>query len=430
MNYSYSSILSGLASVCVFLCGAGHAAADGADIGEIVEFAGHVKYRFNHLQFPEDSLYREALGPSSLDHYLETRLRFTANRGRWDLEADYQFIAIRADTLRLAEDWPGSPAPAGRVISDDLRWWNLTWRSDEADRTVFVHRLDRLSVAYTTERTAWRFGRQAITWGNGLLFTPMDVFNPFDPAAVDKEYKTGDDMLYGQYLAANGADLQGVVVVRRDPDSGEVEANQSSAAVKYHGFVGAGEIDLLAAEHYDERIVGLGGNIGLGGAVLRGDLTWTRTDTDDVVSAVASLSYSWTWAGRNISGLLEYYRNGFGQAGGDYSPDALAGNPDLLARLSRGELYTLGRNYLGASATAELTPLLLLTPALFLNLDDPSALAQLVLQYGLAQDWDLLCALNVPIGPRGSEYGGITTPVEGYYLSTDAGLFAQLAWYF
>jgi hypothetical protein len=429
--YCFYNFLSvGLTTLWICLGWAGQAAADPAEIQGAVGLAGHMKYRFNYLRFPEDSLYRQALGSSSLDQYLETRLRLSAETGQWDYKADYQFVAIRADTLRLAEDWPGSSAPVDRVISDDLRWWNLTWRSDGRDRTVFVHRLDRLSVAYTTERTAWRFGRQAISWGNGMLFTPMDVFNPFDPAAVDKEYKTGDDMLYGQYLASDGTDLQGVIVVRRDPDSGEVTANQSSAAVKYHGFLGVGEVDLLAAQHYGDRLFGLGGNIDLGGAVLRGDLTWTRTDTDEIISAVASLSYSWTWGGRNVSGLLEYYHSGFGQAGSDYSPAALAGNPDLLARLRRGELYTLGRNYLGASATAELTPLLLLVPSLFLNLDDPSALAQLVLQYGLAQDWDLLCALNVPIGPGGSEYGGIPTPVEGYYLSTDPGLFAQLAWYF
>ena len=32
------------------------------------------------------------------------------------------------------------------------------------------------------------------------MFNAMDIFNPFDPAAVDTEYKVGDDMFYGQYL--------------------------------------------------------------------------------------------------------------------------------------------------------------------------------------------------------------------------------------
>lgn len=430
MKYIFILSCYRLVGLCIALAWAVPTAADLAVAGEASGFAGHIKYRFDYQRYPDDSIYHEALGSSALDQYVEARLRFSSKHRQWDFKADYQFIAIHADTLQLAQHWPGPALPVGGVISDALRWWNLTHRSGEGNRTAMVHRLDRLSVGYTTERSAWRLGRQAISWGNGMLFTPMDVFNPFDPAAVDKEYKTGDDMLYGQYLFGSGADLQGVVVVRRDPDSGEVAANQSSAAVKYHGFLGASEFDLLAAKHYGDRIVAVGGNVGLGGAVLRGDLTWTGTDTDEVLSAVASVSYSWTWGGRNISGLLEYYHSGFGQPDADYSTDALTRNTDLLARLQRGELYTLSRNYLGASATAELTPLLLLTPALFLNIDDPSALAQIVLQYGLAQDWDLLCALNLPIGPNGSEYGGIPTPIEGHYLSTDLSLFAQLAWYF
>jgi len=430
MLYLLKSFIMTVFRLLVGLAWAAQVAAGPADLEPVRGFAGHLKYRFNYQHFPTDSLYREALGSSALDQYLETRLRFAAEQAHWDFKADYQFIAIYADTLQLTNQWPASTTPVERVISDDRRWWNLTHRSDGGDRTALVNRLDRLNVGYTTERTVWRFGRQAVSWGNGVLFTPMDVFNPFDPAAVDKEYKTGDDMLYGQYLFRHGGDVQGVAVVRRDPDSGDVTSEQSSAAVKYHGFVGSGEIDVLAAEHYGDRIVGLGGNVSLGGAVLRGDLTWTRTDTDEILSAVASLSYAWVWGSHNVSGLLEYYHNGFGQSGGDYSLGALEHNTDLLARLQRGELYTLGRNYLGASATVELTPLLLLIPAVFVNLDDPSALAQAVVQYGLAQNWDLLCALNLPIGPAGSEYGGIPTPVEGYYLSTDPGLFAQLAWYF
>jgi len=332
-------------------------------------------------------------------------------------------------TLSLAPDLPEAVLPLSSIISDDRRWWNLTYSYGD-DRTAIVHRLDRLSVGFTTERSAWRLGRQAISWGNGMIFTPMDVFNPFDPAAVDKEYKSGDDMVYGQYLLQNGDDLQGVAVVRRNPDNGEVEMDQSSLGLKYHGLVGPGELDLLAARHYGDRLFGLGGNVSVGGAVWRGDLTWTQTADDDVLAAVTSLSYSWNWYDRNVSGVIEYYYNGFGQADGRYAPDQLAQNPALLARLERGELYTLARNYLGASATVEVSPLLLLTANAFINFDDPSSLIQLVVQYSIAQDLAVTGALNVPVGPPGSEYGGIPTSIPDRFWSTGPGLFAQLAWYF
>ena len=301
------------------------------------EAGGHVKVQFTGQTYPDDSLFRRVLGDSAVDGGLETRLKLLASAEPWDFQADAQLFVLHGDSLELADALPGSILPLERVINDDRRWWNLTHDSGDG-RTVFVQRLDRLNVGYTTARTSWRFGRQAISWGNGLLFNPADVFNPFDPAAVDKEYKTGDDMLYGQFLFGDGSDLQGVAVVRRDPRSGQTEADQSSLAIKYHGFVGTNEYDLLAARHYGDTLLGVGGSINLGGAVARGDLTWTDTERDALVAAVASLAYSWTWGGRNVNGVLEYYHNGFGQHSGDYALADLARNPDLLARLERGEL--------------------------------------------------------------------------------------------
>ena len=32
-------------------------------------------------------------------------------------------------------------------------------------------------------------GRQAVTWGNGLIFNPMDLFNPFSPVDIERDYK-------------------------------------------------------------------------------------------------------------------------------------------------------------------------------------------------------------------------------------------------
>ncbi len=238
-------------------------------------------------------------------------------------------------------------APGADVINDDRRWFNLTHEISNKNKNASLVRLDRISIGYTGDKTVVRFGRQAISWGNGLLFTPMDILNPFDPAAVDKEYKSGDDMLYGQYLLDNGNDLQAVTVVRRNPVSGDVEQDQSSLALKYHGFWGSHEFDLLAAEHYGEFLLGLGVSTDAGGAVWRADLVWNDTDTGSTLTAVGGVSYSGVAGGHNWTGFMEYYYNGFGQADGDYSPAALASNPELLIRLARGELFNLGKSLPG-----------------------------------------------------------------------------------
>jgi len=404
--------------------------ASGADSATQWTFGGHSKYQYIHTRVPDDSVLQSVFGDSFQDQNLEVRMKVSARRERWDFDTHVQFIAVHSDTLAGFSDLTQLIFPGTGVINDDRRLFNLTYEMSNKDKNASLLRFDRISVAYLGDKTVLRFGRQAISWGNGLLFTPMDIFNPFDPTAVDKEYKTGDDMLYGQYLLDNGNDVQTVAVVRRNPVSGDVEQDQSSLAAKYHGFWGSDEYDLLVAEHYGQRVLGLGASTDLGGTVWRGDLVWTDTDSGSIFSALGGVSFSGVTDGHNWTGFLEYFYNGFGQPDGKYSPADLAANPELLKRLSRGELFNLGRHYLGTSITIEMTPLLKFTPNIFINLTDPSALAQMVLAYDWKQDIQLLGALNVPIGPGGSEYGGIDSGHPGLYVSTGPSLFAQLAWYF
>jgi len=257
----------------------------------------------------------------------------------------------------------------------------------------------------------------------------MDFFNPFDPAAIDTEYKTGDDMIYGQYLLESGDDLQAVWVGRRDNEH-EVSHQVSSLALKYHGFSGNREYDLLIAEHYDHAMIALGGVTDWAQALWRSDIVISDTDTGSVTSAVINWSYSWIAASKNVSATVEYFHNGFGIDDGDYSPDNLARHPELVTRLLRGELFTLGVNYLSAAATIELTPLWLLTTSIFNNLDDGSSLVQFLSLHDLQQNLQLILAVDIPAGSDGTEFGGIDSGVPGRPLSVGTTLFAQLAWYF
>jgi len=393
-------------------------------------FGGHTKLQYVDTTIPENSVLQDLSGDALRNGNLEIRLKLSARRGRWEFDTHGQVISVHSDALGGLSSLPGLFLPGADVINDKRRWFDLTHQVHAGDNNATLVRFDRASVAYTSASMVLRFGRQAITWGNGLLFTPMDIFNPFDPTAVDKEYKSGDDMFYAQYLLSNGDDAQAVAVVRRNPLNGEVEQNQSSLAVKYHAIRSRGEFDLMASQHYGQAVLGLGVSSDLAGSVWRGDLVWNETETGSEWTAVAGVTTSWVGAGRNWTGVFEYFYNGFGLSGGSYSVAELAANPDLLARLARGELFNIGRHYLGASVTMEATPLLNLTPNIFVNLEDPSAYAQFVVSYDWKQDLQLLAALSFPIGPDGSEYGGMDAVQSGKYISTGPALFAQLAWYF
>ena len=381
------------------------------------EVGGHGKLRTVGQWFPTDSLYRDVVGSSALDVAGELRLKLNSRKGGWTFDAAWQLVGLSADTL-----------PISGLPTDDRRLFDLTDVISESRNEALLHRLDRAWVGYASESTVVRVGRQALSWGNGLFYGPMDLVNPFDPAAIDTEYKAGDDMLYLQYLRANGDDLQAAWVLRRDPLTGNVETDQATIAIKYHGFAGEGEYDVLVAQSYGDPVVGIGAGRGVGGAVWSADLVVTDTDLDTYAQFVTNVAYSWTRGGKNMSGVLEYYYNGFGQR--RYDPPSLAANPDLVNRIARGELFGLGRHYLAGSVMIEMTPLWGLTPLLLWNVEDPSALVQLVSNYSLGDDLTLLASLSVPVGASGSEFGGIETLVPDRYLSSDGGVFLQLAGYF
>ena len=399
--------------------------------GNRTEFGGHTKFSLTSQAYPDQSLFRDLVGSSTLDVSGDLRLNLNRNVGRWSFDAAYQLLALHGDSVELGRALPGGTDIFFPGLPDDgRRLFDLTKVLRDSGKTVVLHRLDRLAFGYTSEKAVVRVGRQALSWGNGLFYAPMDLVNPFDPAAVDTEYKGGDDMLYLQYLRNSGDDLQGAYVARRDPLTGDVKSNEATAAVKYHGFLGEAEFDLLLAQNYGDSVVGLGAGKSIGGAILRGDVVVTDSDFDTYVQVVTNLTYSWNWFDRNMSGAVEYFFNGLGQRSGSYDSASLANNPDLVNRITRGELFSIGRHYLAASVMIEMTPLWGVTPTVLANVADPSGLFQLVTNYSLSDDMTFLASINVPLGPKGSEFGGIESGFPDRYLSGGAGLFAQIAWYF
>ena len=415
-------VKSGMA-IFLFLALVSARAATGFD------YKGNIKYRSLLTGYPEDSLFQDYIDDPARDNNANLRLNLSARKGAWALQADYELVTIHGDNISLAQQNPGIGFTPKLVPDDDHRLMDLTHIISEDANSVTAHHLDRLHLDYSTDQAFFRVGRQAVSWGNGLIYNPMDFFNPFDPAAVDKEYKTGDDMFYAQYLFDSGNDVQAVWVGRRN-DAANVTSAVTSSAAKYHLFVENYEIDLLVAEHFDSPTIGLGGVANVGGSIWRGDIVVTDTNSDTYVSAVVNFSYSWIALDKNVSAMVELYRNGFGIDDGDYSPTALASNVELIQRLQRGELFTLGQNYLAASATIELSPLWLFTPNFFANLNDHSIMLQLLSQHDLQQDLQLLLALGLPFGSNGSEFGGIDFGVPGRPLSVGASAFMQLGWYF
>lgn len=389
---------------------------------------------------PGHDLQRSLAGTPAQDGSADLRVMLRHRAGRLNLLADHSLTLQSGDSYGflagLAPTLDQSPAGDGR------RALNLTWELDAGARHRSWGRLDRLAAQYRSGNWAFTLGRQAVSWGNGQVFQPMDLFNPFAPTTVDRDYKAGDDLLLAERLLPSGGDVQLLIVARRDLEQG-FTGQAASAALKWHGFAGQAEFDLLAAKHYRDRVLGLGLRVPVGGALMRSDLVATKLSAGGWrVSGLVNLDVSTLIWRRNAYLFAEYFHNGFGlsrlprvgAAGAtqqDPPPQASQAMPTALAeRLARGEVFNRMRDYLALGVNLEWYALLNQSATLIANLNDGGILLQTSLSYERGDHARLQLGLVAPLGGRGKEFGGV--PVAGEALTSGGGatLFARWIYYF
>jgi hypothetical protein len=395
-------------------------------------FGGHIKYQYTYSDYRTDDVNAIFGSDPARDHGLDFRLKAENRAGPWDFAAHYELLAVAGDMLQARQRMTAVGIPITGTVNglpdDRRRLFDLTHEITDRNRLAAVQRLDRLSLGYSGARQSLRFGRQAVSWGNGLVFQLLDFVNPFSPIAIDKDYKTGDDMLYGQWLVGEKDDVQAIVLPRRVPATDRVESNQSSYAVKYRSRFSGFDLDLLAARHFAENLAGVGAVKSISGAIWRLDVSYTDLETGgSATSLVTNMDYSWTWGGKNVHGYAEYFRNGVGETG---RANYVSLNSELSERLARGELFTLARDYAALGLQVEFTPLFNLYTNLIANLDDGSKYLQLRGVYDWQQNVQLMTGVNLPSGNRGTEYGGVPVAGTSSLASTGKSVYLKGTYYF
>jgi hypothetical protein len=353
------------------------------------------------------------------------RLTWERTLGAWDFSAHYVVSADVGEGVALANAFATTPYYSAPPPST---WLDLSGTLISGTDTLVTHRIDRLALGYTAPHVVARVGRQALTWGSGLVFRPMDLVDPFAPNATDTEYKPGVDMAYFQALFDDGSDLQAIAVPRPAVAGGPLTWDASSFALHYSRAIGALQTTWLVARDHGDWVAGLGLSGPLGGAVWNVEIVPTFEMAGPTrISALANISGATTLFGRNATLFAEYFHNGFGAAGG--ALDSLPS--DLADRLARGQVFNTGRDYVAGGMTLEVTPLLSVSPTLIVNLNDWSFDAAVEAKRSLSDNLDLIAGANVPFGPDGTEYGGL--PITGgatTYATPAATAYAELRRYF
>lgn len=354
----------------------------------------------------------EALGGSS-SGALTSRLKLKKRGERWRFESHGLLSALGAGSLSTS---PLSLSPQVAGLPEALP---LTYTLLDDGGAQAVGRIDRLTLSYEWQSWRGRIGRQALSFGQGQVFTPLDRVSPFSPAAIDREYKPGIDAVrLDRFWGVAGEAT--LVIAQRGPLDSTNPEDDTVVALSIKDSLWGWDVGLLGLWVGGDLV----GGVSLAGAVrsvsIYGDLSYTRRATQGALALNdaqrgaedhfirATLGGRWGWRAAG-GGQLQLEAAWLGDGAKD-ATEYLTSATDL--RVTRGERWLLGRAYASLVGTQAIHPLVNLSLSIISNLIDPSAMV------GSSLVWSVSDEVSVVAGG----YAGVG---EGAQLSTVGGL--QLA---
>ncbi|MBN1124977.1 MAG: hypothetical protein JXA82_08215 [Sedimentisphaerales bacterium] len=307
-----------------------------------------------------------------------------------------------------------------------IRQWD--WEITHHDnRFTYNHEIDRMLVAMHPEWGEVTLGRQAIGLGRGVLFGAVDLFSPFSPLEVDREWRRGVDAARVEYHLSDtsSAEVLGVF---------DETWEQSALLGRIRGYIGEMDAELIAGKRAEDTLVGAVVSGVVADAEVHAELALFETPekvedgglfgNDHLpVKAVVGGSYTFD-IGNGLTVLQEYHYCGFGvQDTSDITWQLL--DPDFQRRLLRGDMQILGRH---ALATQLSYPFNEAITGGFLVLNNPTD-GSGVLSPSLI--WDMNNNTTISVSgflPWGEEPKGLMIQSEYGMISTS--LFAQITMYF
>ena len=237
---------------------------------------------------------------------------------------------------------------------------------EEDSRNALTSEIDRLTINWAAQDFGITLGRQAVTWGEAYYFNINDLFGAFPITQTNRLYKQGIDALSATVRLGQFSDLALVTAPSGD-NTGSSEDNVAANVVMP---LGAGSMTLTGGRILDNDKLGIGYTTDLGGAKLYGTYLLTSEDGGDRFSETVAGVESQVGPYTHLVG--ELYINGWGTDDPDKYTDLISED-----RYKNRLALTLGRVNAVLQISRQMTPLLTVTPALFANLSDGSALTRL-----------------------------------------------------
>ncbi len=404
-------------------------------------FSGQIKLSVTAAQYKDRSIQSEFKDGRWLGENFNLRIKTrTFFNDNLSFDCHYLLNVSKSDSIKasafFAEKYKAivMPGVISRIFqneykSDNTKLFDLSSSITQGNGYLLDHRFDRLNLSFENDLGKIVLGRQAVTWGNGLVFNPMDIFNPFSPYDTDRSYKNGSDMAYFEVFLKDDKSLQLIYVPGRDPQTHDIRFSKSSLGMKYHCVFNTMELDFMIAEHYNDTLAGMGCVVTPGNMIVRSDIIYTFTkssSTENFLSLIINTDYSWVWFARNFYGLIEYCYSGIGRD--DYSKAYT--DPEFFPRIERGDLFGLGRHYLSSSLKIGLTPLVDFNFTAIVNLDDPSYIFQPGITWSIMENFEITIGANLKSGSEGDEYGQILLPFSNRRMDSGSNIFLMVTFFF
>ena len=354
------------------------------------------------------------------------RLRLGLNvrhSDRMDFELAYEQRArwISGSGLGVGSSFLPSKAPA------PYRLTQLDWEISADDDSFYNHEIDRGLVAFHPEWGEVIIGRQAIGLGRGVLFGAVDVFSPFSPLEVDREWRRGVDAVRAEYRLSTTSSAE---IIGAFGETWE----QSAVLGRVRGYMGNIDGSLIFGKRAEDLMAGTAVSTIVKEAEVHAEFALFDTPEeqsdgglwgDSRLAGKTVLGSSYTFdIGKGLTLLLEHHYSGFGVKNAEDALTRLKSS-DFQERFLRGDIQILGRQAIAGQASypfddATNGSLLVLTSP-----TDGSGVVSPSLRLDINKNTTLVGSAFIPWGDE-SDQGRL----ESEYGATAASLYVQLNMYY
>lgn len=342
------------------------------------------------------------------------------------LEAAYLLSPeIGGDTVEqtLGASSPGLGAEY-RVI--DPRRRLLPGSADNVENAALYHEIDRAMATLRFSFADLSVGRQAIAWGTARVVNPTDIIVPYRFTALDTEYRKGVDAVRFRAPLGSFSELDLGAVFGED-----FQFERSAFFARGRLYVLQTDVSVLSMVFRENLLWGLSLSraIGENGAWL--EAAYVLPDAVDPPDDLYANDYVSLSVGvdRNIVAdlyaYLEYHFNSAGEADPDDYLEA-GGTPAY----TEGNLYLLGRHYVGVGGTYNVSPLLPASALVLVNLNDLSVELSLSAEYNFKENVYVGGGVFLGLGPEPETLGGVPIRYRSEFGAYPQVIYTEVKLYF